>query len=249
MTARLILTTLMLGVVLCAPAWAGRPLETEDIEIVAPGAVELELSIDYERGGDGRSVSPGGPTLNIGLLPRLEGLVSVPFIVTDPADGPSHAGFGDMIVGLKYRLLDETPDRPGVVAAVAARLPTGSERRGLGEEGADVQALAVVGKDVGPLKLMVNAGYTFVTRDRRLDVVNLNASAEVEVTDAWSIVGEIVTQVATSRAQDDQVVLRMGTIYAVREWLKLDGAVGVGVTRGTPDLLLTVGLTALFNGR
>src|SRR5687768_8308840 len=137
MTARLVLTLLMLGVALCAPAWAGRPLETEDTEIVAPGAVELELSVDYERGGDGRSIAPAGPTLNIGLLPRLEGLVSVPFIVTDPDEGPSHAGFGDMIVGLKYRLLDETPGRPGVVAAVAARLPTGSEARGLGEEGAD----------------------------------------------------------------------------------------------------------------
>jgi hypothetical protein len=169
--------------------------------------------------------------------------------VTDPDDGPSHAGFGDMRVGLKYRLLDETPQRPALLAAAFARLPTGSEERGLGEPGTDVQALAAMSKAFGALTLTLNAGYTFVTDDRRRDVVNVNASAELDVTEAWTLVGEIVSELATSRGEEDRIVLRAGATYAITGWLELDGAVGVGVTRAGPDVLVTLGITAQFNTR
>ncbi len=41
----------------------------------------------------------------------------------------------------------------------------------------------------------------------------------------------------------DVAVLRAGAIYVVGERLKLDGAVGVGLTRDSPDVLITVGMT------
>ncbi|MBI2561414.1 MAG: hypothetical protein HYW08_03210, partial [candidate division NC10 bacterium] len=52
-----------------SPAWAGRPLTTEDTGTLDPGKVELELSLDYIRDGAGDIfLLPGGPALNIDLL-------------------------------------------------------------------------------------------------------------------------------------------------------------------------------------
>lgn len=231
-----------------SPAWAGRPLTTEDTGTLDPGKVELELSLDYIRDGAGDIfLLPGGPALNIGLLPRLEGTVATAFVLLDPEGEPLRAGVGDSLVRLKYRFLDERSHWPAVMAAVTARLPTGDEDRGLGEEEVDVQPLAVLSKTFGPVILTVNAGYTFVTRDRDVDVVNLHASAEAGITRAWSIVGEVVSELATDRRTDDRVVLRAGTVYAVRERVRLDAAIGFGTTRASPDVLLTVGVTIALN--
>jgi hypothetical protein len=237
-----------LNVVMASAAHAGRPLATEDTGILDPGTVELELGVDYirERSAD-LFLLPSGPVLNIGLLPRLEGTLATELRLLDPDDGPSRAGFGDSQIRLKYRFLDETPLAPALVGALTLRLPTGDEGRGLGDQGVDVQPLVLASKTLHRLTLTVNAGYTFVTRDRDLDVVNVNASAEVEVTRTWWLVGEVVSELATRSRADDRVVVRVGTVYAVGERVKLDAAIGFGATRASPDLQLTVGITILLN--
>jgi hypothetical protein len=106
----------------------------------------------------------------------------------------------------------------------------------------DAGIVAVASKAVGALTLTGNVGYTFVTRDRELDFWTLAASLEYRVTKAWILVGEVVSAVGADRAAD-VAVLRVGAIYAIGARLKLDGAVGVGLTRGSPDVLVTVGMT------
>ncbi len=226
-----------------SPAWAGRPLTTEDTGTLDPGKGELELGVDYIRDSGAQIGLLPGAVVNIGLLPGLEGTVGSALVLLAPEGEPSRTGFGDSVARLKYRFLDETSRAPALMAAVSVRLPTGDEDRGLGEKDVDVQPLAVASKTFGSVTLTANAGYTFVTRDRDLDVVNLNASVEIGITKAWWIVGEVVSELATSRGVDDRVVLRGGTVYAVSERVRLDGAVAFGATRASPDALVTIGVT------
>lgn len=236
-----------LNALIASPASAGRPLTTEDTGTLDPGKAELELSLDYVRDGAAQLfLLSGGPGLNIGLLPRLEGTVATAIVLLE-GDGSLRAGVGDSLVRLKYRFFDETSWSPALMAAVTARLPTGDEDRGLGEKDVDVQPLAVASKALGPVMLAVNAGYTFVTRGRELHVVNLNASAEAGITSAWWIVGEVVSELATSRRADDRLILRAGTVYALGARFKFDAAAGFGVTHASPDLLLTIGVTITLN--
>ena len=240
------LATLFL--LLASPALAGRPLTTEDTGTLDPGKVELELGVDYSKDGGAEAwLLPHGPSLNVGLLPRVEVTIGAAFILLSPEREPPRAGFGDSLVGLKGRFLDEGPATPALLAAVTVRLPTGDQGRGLGEKEVDIQALAVASKMFGPVTLTANAGYTFVTRDRDRDVVNLNASVEVGVTRAWSVVGEVVSALTTNHRSDHHVVLRAGTVYALSERVRLDAAVGFGITRASPDALLTVGVTITFS--
>jgi hypothetical protein len=232
------------------PALAGRPLVTEDTGTLAPGAVELEVALDHvrERHGDG-VVFQSPLAFNIGLVPRLELSVGTLALVVVPDHAPSRAGAGDSAARLKYRFVDETDSVPALMAAAAARFPTGDADRGLGDPGFGVQALAVVSKTLGNVTVTFNGGYTFATVGRDRDVVHVSASAEAAVTDAWSIVGEVVSDLATVRRADDQLVLRVGTVYALNDRVRLDAAAGFGATRASPDVVVTLGVTILLNPR
>ena len=248
MSASALVAPLLVLLVLASasPVTAGRPLTTEDTGTLEPGTAEVELAVDYVVDGGARLFSVN-PLVNIGLFPRLEGTIGAAVVGLDPDDARFRAGVGDTVVRLKYRFHDERARFPALIAAATARLPTGDVDRGLGEDAVDVQALAGASKTFGATTLTLNAGYTFITRDRQLDAVNLNASAETAVTQAWSVVGEVITELATHRRADDRAVVRAGTVYAAGRRVKLDAAAGFGVTRSTPEVLLTVGVTILID--
>ncbi len=221
------------------------PLDTEDTKTLDPGQVELELQGDYEKSPD-EKVWSLTTTLNIGVLPGLEVDVDAPFVLLDPEDDSTRGGVGDVELTTKYRLLDETERRPAFMGAVVLRLPTGDENRELGEKGVDVHPLAIVSKTFGPLILTLNGGYTFVTRDRDLDFWVVTGSFEYEITDAWSLVGEVVSELSAQQ-RGDVLVLRAGTVLAITEGIEVYTAVGFGLTRDSPDVTVRLGVEiALF---
>lgn len=180
--------------------------------------------------------------LSVGLLPRLEARIESTLLLLEPEGQRSRAGVADSLFGVKYRFLDESDEFPAVLAGFTVRLPTGDERRGLGAADVDAGIVAVASKAVGSLTLTGNVGYTFVTRDRELDFWTFAVSLEYRMTKAWILVGEVVSAVGADRGRD-LAVLRGGAIYVVGAGLQLDGAVGVGLTRDSPDVLITVGMT------
>lgn len=228
-----------------APAWAGRPLDTEDTGTVEPGKAELELSADYTKNPEDNTWGLKG-VLGFGVLPRLEARVESALLLVDPDDQRSRAGIGDSLFGVKYRLLDEAEALPAVLGALTLRLPTGDDDRGLGDEDVDVGLLAVVSRAFGPLTLTWNGGYTFVTRDKELDFWTFAGSVEYRIARAWVLVAEGVGTVGAD-SEPDTAVLRAGAVYAITDRIRLDTAVGFGVNRASPDVVVTVGVTiALF---
>jgi hypothetical protein len=225
--------------------WAGRPLDTEDTGTIEAGKGELELSLDYATDGtDKLGVLKG--VLGVGVLPRLEARIEATALLLDGEGEPTRAGIGDSVFGVKYRLLEEAEALPAVLGSVVLRLPTGNEKRGLGAEGVDVTLLAVLSKAFGPVALTWNAGYTFATQDRELDTWVLAGALEYRATEAWTLVGEVFSTLGADQAPDT-AILRVGHVYALTARIKLDAAVGFGVTRDTPDVIVTVGATmALF---
>lgn len=236
-------------------AFAGRPLDTEDTGTVEPGKAELELSGDFARNPNDNAWSTKA-VLSFGLFARFEGRIESTILFLEPrppeddeeADSKGRGGFGDSLVGVKYRLLDEADAVPAALGSLTLRLPTGDEGRGLGAENVDVGLLAVVSKAFGPVNLTLNGGYTFVMRDRDLDVWTAAGSVEYRATKAWSLVGEIVCGLGVQgdHGAPDTIVLRAGSTWAVTDRIKLDGAVGAGLTRESPDVLITIGVTIIL---
>ncbi len=237
-------------------AFAGRPLDTEDTGTVEPGKAELELSGDFARNPEDNSWSTKA-VLSFGLISRFEARIESTLLFLEPrpaeddeeADRKGRGGIGDSLLGFKYRLLDEADTVPAVLGSLTLRLPTGDEDRGLGAEDVDVGLLAVASKAFGPVNLTLNGGYTFVMRDRDLDVWLVAGSVEYRATKEWSLVGEIVCGLGIHggvHRTPDTIVLRAGSTWAVTDRIRLDGAVGAGLTRDSPDVLVTVGVTILL---
>src|SRR3972149_11311766 len=95
-------TVLFLG--LGSAAVDAGPLDTEDTTTLEPGQVEFELRGDYEKSPD-EKVWSLTTTLNIGVLPGLEGDVDAPFVLPDPDEDTTRGGGGDMELTVKYRVL------------------------------------------------------------------------------------------------------------------------------------------------
>jgi hypothetical protein len=236
---------LLAGILQACPAAAGRPLETDDADTLPPGNLELEASADYAREA-GENVWIARGAVNIGLLRRLEGKLELPVVVSDPDGSSSQAGFGDVVAGLKFSVVDETPAVPAVAGAVTVRLPTGDPDRRLGEDGADVTVLGIVGKRIEPFVLHGNVGYRFVTANRRFDVCIVAASVEYQLSTRLSLVGEALGFLPADGDQDASGRFRAGVVYSMRDNVRLDAAVGRGFTRDSPRALVTVGVTIGF---
>ena len=118
------------------PAWAED--EEPNIEFFYPVVArrpvierELELSVRHEKGRDGRETEMAG-AIELPLRPWWQLEVEVPLVFTDPRDGTSAGGFGDLTVQNKFLLWKSVEHRALIAGGFELTLPSGSERRGLG---------------------------------------------------------------------------------------------------------------------
>ncbi|HEX4048350.1 MAG TPA: hypothetical protein VH309_10975 [Elusimicrobiota bacterium] len=118
-----------------ASAAAGPPFQTDDPDPVPYRRFEayaFELS-DGTRAG-GTSLEFPGFEMNWGALPNTQLHVVAP-MTSDfaPAGAPAEFGLGDTELGVKYRFVKETDERPEVGVFPFLELPSGSAARGLGQ--------------------------------------------------------------------------------------------------------------------
>jgi len=245
------LATLAMLVVPPTLAGAGLPLDTEDTGTAE--RVEVEIAAFYQSAPAGAS-GDLAVAVNVGLLANLEVSVAGTLALDDPAVDGARGGLGDTFLGVKYRFLDEAPPWPALLGRFTLRLPTGDETRGLGEDGVNVGLLLAASWTLGPIALTANVGYTITTGDPDADIVALNAAVEWAPGGPWRLVGEIVSELAVGRDADDTAVARVGFTWDVLDVgdakglrkATLAGAIGVGLTSASPDVVVTIGLTLVY---
>lgn len=233
--------------VLPVPVEAGRPLAVEDAETVGKGKTELELGLDHARQESGDRETTLSGVLTYGLTERLDLALEVPILFMRPEEGGDEAGLGDVELHGKVRFLAEGDAWPALALVGAVKFSTGSERRGLGSGATDGGVTLVATKGLGPVTAHANLGYTVIGASGADDVVSYGLAAEVAVLKPLSLVGELVGETNSDpEAKADPLDLRVGLTYALRETITVDGAVSIGLTRASPDYVLTVGVTIRF---
>lgn len=123
---------LALAALLCRPAFAGPPFLTDDPEPVDLHHWEAYVFSTYDHAADGTSLQGPALEFNFGAAPELQLHLVVPWTWDRPEDGAARSGLGDVEVGCKLRLLDESDTRPQVGVFPMVELPTGDAARGLG---------------------------------------------------------------------------------------------------------------------
>ena len=155
-TKKFAITVLTLGLCASRPALAQerdphavqpeRPTVATHAGTVAPGWVEIEWGVEWDRydNGSGGCIVP--IFAKIGLSPRLQ-LNVIQSPVRPPGGDSIHAS--DLTVGVKWRLADDAPVLGRFAIFPNLKLPTGSAILGSGTDTTDVGLLIISSHDLG----------------------------------------------------------------------------------------------------
>lgn len=159
--ACLILFVLCLLTAIPEPALAIPPLVSGDVPTAGKGIYELFVGYLLEQKSGVKTHTLPFSELVYGFSDRQEFTLETPLLVRDgPAD--SALGFGEVVLGTKYRLLGNPRTDSGLSASLEVKLPTGNRTRGLGSGATDVDLRARGGWEVGPEVVYLNLGHTWV---------------------------------------------------------------------------------------
>jgi hypothetical protein len=123
---------LLLGWAARCAAQAGPPYQTDDPDPVPLHHFEAYVFELSDRTTGGTAVSVPSFEMNWGAAPNLQLHVVIP-LATNLAPGTSaQHGIGDIELGAKYKLVDETRHTPEIGVFPFVELPAGDAARGLG---------------------------------------------------------------------------------------------------------------------
>jgi hypothetical protein len=178
----------------------GPPFQTDDPEPVDLGKYEFYIF----SGSDGTPIEtdPVGPAFefNWGALPntQLHAIVSLGAIVpsNDPTYapagvGPTTYGLIDTELGIKYRFISQTDDRPEVGTFTMIELPTGSYSRGLGVGKTWYKLPIWIQKDWEPWTTYGGAGYQLVHQVDYKSFPYAGWLLQRDIGDKWTLGGEL----------------------------------------------------------
>lgn len=158
------------GVVVCLmmasanQALAIPPLVSGDIPTAGKGIYELFVGYLLEQKSSVKKHTVPFSELVYGISDRQELTLEAPLLVRDgPAD--SALGFGEVVLGTKYRLLGDPRTDSGLSASLEVKPPTGNHARGLGSGATDVDLRARGGWEFGREVVYLNLGHTWVGED------------------------------------------------------------------------------------
>ena len=192
-----------------SPALAGPPYATDDPEPTDTRHWEIYAFAAGSR-ADGGLEGATGFDLNYGPVPDVQLTATLPLDFTDAG---THAGPGDVELGVKYRFVHDEP--AGVSVAIFPRiiLPTAGARFGTGR----VRLLLPVWaqKDFGPWSLFGGGGYTINPGAGNRDYWQSGLALTRAVTPRLSFGGEIAHQSPDEVGARSTTALGLGGIYHV----------------------------------
>jgi hypothetical protein len=139
-------------------AWAIHIQSIEDAATVFTKEIEMELGGHYERWQKDESHTSAQLVFTCGLEKRVNGILEVPYLRLRQGES-KNAGFGDLSIGIKCRLLEERNVAPAMALKALGTLPVGDENSGLGAGEVGYDLTAVASKTWGKPETHLNLGF------------------------------------------------------------------------------------------
>lgn len=169
----------MLVTGLPSAVWAEGPLD-RFFPLVSRRPViesEIELRTVHERRRDRRETM-ASLAVEVPIVPRWALSLSMPLAFSEPREGASTGGAGDLELESKAMIWASPDQRALLTVGLALTLPTGSERRGLGGRTA-LEPFAAAGFAAGDVLIVSDVGYVVPLDGRKGDDGRLRASVAV----------------------------------------------------------------------
>jgi len=187
-----------------------------------------------------------------GLTDRQELTFEIAYLSQDHQDG-----FGDAVIGTKYQFVKETPRWPGIAGSFELKLPTGSERKGLGTGEFDYDLRLRTQKTWGWFTAIGNAGYTFLTdpefggvETSLENVWLLTFAQEYQVAKRTKLLSEIYFVSREEEGDPNRLAANVGFKHRIFRDFTVHASVGKSVreaNHGGPDLRAYVGFKWEFD--
>jgi hypothetical protein len=255
---RLILCGSLIIAMAAQPAFAAHPLITDDTGTQGTGKVQVEItgeySMDKELAAGVTEKTRGGKfgaTVTVGVHERVDLVFGIPYELYSEHENGTLAGResgpGDANFDVKWRFFDKNgwslAAKPGIA------LPTGDDKRGLGNGRAGYKFFLIGTKEMSPWAFHVNLGY--IRNENKIgDEKNLwhtSAAAEFEVVKNLKIVANVGAERNADVNDNTPPVFALGgLIYQFSESFSIDGGIKVGLTKPETDLTFLFGTTLKF---
>lgn len=174
--------------------------------------------------------------INYGVTDWDQIKLEIPVIISDPADGSTEGGFGNLLVGYKFRFLDESAAPLSLSLYPQVELPTGARRLGENRKPAYLLPLQA-GRHLLDDRLFVYGEIGFAAAPGKCgdDEWFYGVAAEYELVDGFTVLGEINGNAPTHGASESDVLFNVGFKWAIHENVSLMAAMGQSLRSSGPD--------------
>lgn len=224
------------------------PLVTGDVPTADKRMFELYAGMRYQESESGR------PTRQIPFTELVYGISDQQEITFETAyvsENQEH-GLSDSVIGTKYVFLKENERRPGVAGSFELKIPTGSERKGLGNGEVDYDLRLRAQKTWAWFTAIGNVGYTFLT-DPEFEGVSTSKNnvwlgsfaQEYQIAKRTKLLSEIYFVSREEDGDHNQLAANIGLKHKLLDNLNIHGAIGKSLregNRGGPDIRAYIGL-------
>ena len=203
-----------------ALAQAGPPFVTDDPEPPPPGGWEINVPFILER-------TPGKTEMDAPLFDFNYGLPDVQLklefpvkIVHEDRDGTA-AGAGDLLLGVKWRFLNDEQSQFQLGTYPQLLLPTGDEARDLGEGRPAFVLPLVAQKSWDKWTLYGNVGFWWQTAAETRNYFYAGAVLEREINDRLTLGAELFGNSPKERGGRCDIAFNVGGIWKLNKKVNL----------------------------
>lgn len=244
---------------LAATAFASHPLITDDTGTQGKGKSQVEFigeyGIDKGKGVTEKDLeAPTIPFLSYGLSDTVDIVFGLPYssiTVEDASAGTTDTvrGITDASLELKARFYEK--DGLSFAVKPGISLPTGDEKKGLGNGKTSYSAFFITTKEAGAWTFHFNVGY--VRNEYKLqadedanrkDIWHVSFASQVEVMKGLNAVANIGTERNPDKMSNTHPAFLLGgIIYSITENLDIDFGVKGALNEPETDIAYLAGIT------
>ncbi|HMK49312.1 MAG TPA: transporter [Thermodesulfovibrionales bacterium] len=240
------LCLLLLSLCVSSNAYAMHPLISDDAWTTGTGKFNLELNAEYAN-DNGDTETQLAATLTAGVRENIDLVATVPYLFTRIDEGAEtlrEDGLSDITLELKWRFYEK--EGLGIALKPGISIPTGDKDKGLGDGEASYSLHLLTSKEVNPVTLHLDLGYTRNGREFR-DIWHCSLAAEYPVSKPLTLVADIGGETNPDRDSNVAPVFVLGgMVYKINENFSVDLGLKTGLTKSEADYTVLAGVIIDF---
>jgi hypothetical protein len=199
---------------------AGPPFVTDDPEPPPPGGWEINIPFLLERTPGLTEMAAPLFDLNYGL-PNIQLKLEIPVKIVREDSSGTAAGVGDLLIGVKWRFLNDEHSQFQLGTYPQVLAPTGDRARGLGQ-GQPAYLLPVVAqKSWGKWTVYGEVAYWWQTAPETRDYIYAGAVLEREINDRLTIGVELFGNSPKEHDGRSELAFNLGGVWKLNKHLNL----------------------------